>query len=66
METYSKEDRHYIAGFEAGCDFIVMEIERWGKQHNLYVQDILHHLRTGNGKSNTVSDENRTTNWDLL
>jgi len=66
METYSKEDKHYIAGFEAGCDFIVTEIERYGKQHNVYVQDILHHLRNGNGENNTVHNENRTTNWDLL
>ena len=66
METYSKEDRHYIAGFEAGCDFIVAEIERFGNQHNVYVQDILHNLRTGNGKNNSIHNEKRNTDWNLL
>lgn len=31
-EEFSPEDKHYIAGFDAGCDFIVHEIDRWSKR----------------------------------
>jgi len=26
---FSPEDKHYIAGFDAGCNYVVNEIERW-------------------------------------
>ena len=29
---FTPEDRHYIAGFDAGCDFMVREIERWRRR----------------------------------
>jgi hypothetical protein len=67
METYSKEDRQYIAGFEAGCEFIVLEIERWGKQHHIFVADLLHHLRSGDDKKkSSIHDKKGSANWDLL
>ena len=31
-EEFSTEDKNYIAGFDAGCDFIVHEIDRWRKR----------------------------------
>jgi hypothetical protein len=64
---FDTNDQHYIKGFEDGCDYIVREIERWGKEHNLYVLDVLHHLRSGDDrKKSSISDEVRRTNWDLL
>jgi len=33
-KPYSPEDINYIAGFEAGCDYICHEIERWIKRHD--------------------------------
>jgi hypothetical protein len=65
MET-TNEDKHYLKGFDDGCEYILMEIERFGKQHNIFVSDILHHLRNGNGKDNTVHNKEGNTNWDLL
>jgi len=46
---YTSDDKHYIKGFEDGCDYIVREIELWSKEHNLYMADLLHHLK---GKPN--------------
>lgn len=46
---YTSDDKHYIKGFEDGCDYIVREIERWSKEHNLYMADLLYHLK---GKPN--------------
>lgn len=31
-KPYSPEDIQYIKGFEAGCDYIVAEIERYMRQ----------------------------------
>jgi hypothetical protein len=45
MEIINVEDRHYLKGFEDGCDFMLMELQRWGKEHDIYVSDILHHLK---------------------
>ena len=42
---FDTSDKHYIKGFENGCDYIVREIERWSKEHNLYMADLLHHLK---------------------
>jgi hypothetical protein len=47
-ETVSTE---YIAGFEAGCDFIVREIELWSSKHQYDVIALLAHLRQGKGLS---------------
>ena len=33
-EQFSPEDKHYIAGFDAGCDYVINEIERWIKRHD--------------------------------
>jgi hypothetical protein len=41
-ETVSTE---YIAGFEAGCDFIVREIETWSAKHQYDVIALLAHFR---------------------
>jgi hypothetical protein len=41
----------YIAGFEAGCDFIVKEIETWSTKHQYDVIALLAHLRQGKGLS---------------
>lgn len=32
-EPYSQDDLDYIAGFEAGCNFIVTEVERILREH---------------------------------
>jgi hypothetical protein len=45
-ETVSTE---YIAGFEAGCDFIVREIETWSAKHQYDVIALLAHFRRGKG-----------------
>ena len=45
METYSTEDKHYIAGFEAGCEYVVAEIERYAKEHGVFYGDLIAHLR---------------------
>ncbi len=47
-ETVSTE---YIAGFEAGCDFIIKEIETWSTKHQYDVIALLAHLRQGKGLS---------------
>ena len=31
---FSPEDKHYIAGFDAGCNYVIHEIERWVELHN--------------------------------
>mgnify|MGYP003346106927 CR=1 FL=1 len=31
---FSPEDKHYIAGFDAWCDYITHEIELWLKRHD--------------------------------
>jgi hypothetical protein len=36
----------YISGFEAGCDFIVKEIETWSAKHQYDVIALLAHLRS--------------------
>jgi len=38
-------DKHYIEGFEDGCDYIVREIERYAEQHKVYLGDLLYHLK---------------------
>ena len=41
----------YIAGFDAGCDFIVKEIETWSTKHQYDVVALLAHLRQVKGLS---------------
>ena len=41
----------YIKGFDAGCDFMVREIELWSAKHQYDVVALLAHLRQ-EGKSN--------------
>jgi len=41
----------YIKGFDAGCDFIVREIETWSTKHQYDVIALLAHLRQGKGLS---------------
>jgi hypothetical protein len=60
------DDRHYIKGFEDGCEFICAEIEKWGKQHNLYVADVLHHLRGKDDEKSAVHDKKGRPDRDLL
>jgi len=59
MEIISVEDKHYLKGFEDGCEFICAEIERWGKEHNLYVLDVLHHLRGNNNVNDKDGNKDR-------
>lgn len=33
-EEFSTEDKHYIAGFDAGCNYVIHEIERWVERHD--------------------------------
>ena len=44
MET-TNEDKHYLRGFDDGCDYILLEIERYAEQHKVYLGDLLHHLK---------------------
>jgi len=41
----------YIAGFDAGCDFIVNMIETWSTKHQYDVVALLAHLRRVKGLS---------------
>ena len=41
----------YIKGFDAGCDFIVREIETWSTKHQYDVIALLAHLRQCKGLS---------------
>ena len=45
----------YIAGFDAGCDFILREIERWQDEVGEDLHVLLAHLRkeSGEGRENT-------------
>ena len=47
-KPYSPEDIHYIKGFEAGCDFIVAEIERYIAAYptkEFVLNELLAHLK---------------------
>jgi hypothetical protein len=47
-ETYSQDDLDYIAGFEAGCNYIVAEIERYTKAYptsEFVLNELLAHLK---------------------
>jgi hypothetical protein len=51
-EEFSREDLHYIAGFDDGCNFMVHEIERWrrrpdvaGTSFDWAVAALLDHLK---------------------
>ena len=59
MEIINVEDRHYLKGFEDGCDFMLMELQRWGKEHDIYVSDILHHLKGNNNGNDKDGNKDR-------
>ena len=59
MEIINVEDRHYLKGFEDGCDFMLMELQRWGKEHDIYVSDILHHLKGNNNVNDKDGNKDR-------
>jgi hypothetical protein len=46
MDAYLNKE--YIRGFESGCDFIVHEVERYAKQNNIFLGDLLAHLKGKN------------------
>jgi hypothetical protein len=56
---FDTSDKHYIKGFEDGCDYIVREIERWSKEHNLYMADLLHHLKGNNNVNDKDGNKDR-------
>jgi hypothetical protein len=47
--------REYIKGFEAGCDYIVREIELYSQKHtSLVLDNLLKHLTKG------IENDNQT------
>jgi hypothetical protein len=53
-ESYSQDDLDYIAGFEAGCNFIVTEVERILREYpetEPVLLPVIRHLRNNPGKS---------------
>ena len=60
-ESYSEDDLDYIAGFEAGCNYIVAEIERYAKEYRgdkLPFAELLYHLKKGDGDSGKLLTKN--------
>jgi hypothetical protein len=48
-EPYSQDDLDYIAGFEAGCNYIVAEIERYIEVYpskEFVLTELLAHLKS--------------------
>lgn len=46
MDAYLNKE--YIRGFESGCDFIVTEIERYARNHHIFLGDLMSHLKGKN------------------
>ena len=63
METTKTEDKHYLKGFEDGCNFICLELQRWGKEHDIYVSDILHHLKGVINENQIRNNQSGDKDW---
>jgi len=44
MDESSLENLDYIAGFDAGCNYMIREIENYAKANNVFLGDLLKHL----------------------
>jgi hypothetical protein len=64
MDAYLNKE--YIRGFESGCDFIVTEIERYGKRHSIFLGDLLAHLKGKNTAYPVQDKPHDQTSKDIL